>query len=105
MLLSILDQCIDLEWWAEREVMTWLNLVGPGKMVTGAQREPERYRSILKVLNRMDKAMPGSMEIEVFEDEGFRAKLKLRNTQEVGRLRITGPDFDPAFAWPPWDQA
>lgn len=103
MLLSILDQCIDLEWWSSQEVAMWMSMMTPGQMVTGAQRNPERYHALLKALYDYDLRTPVVFKIEVFEDEGFRATVNLG--AEAGRLRITGPDFDPAFAWPPWDQA
>lgn len=105
MLLSILDQCIDVEWWAKQQVAELLRLLSPGKLVTGAQRDPERYHALLKVLYNYDLHTPGVFKIETFEDEGFRVTVDLgAATNEVGRIRITGPDFDPAFAWPPWDQ-
>lgn len=100
--ISILDESIDLDWWAAHEVEAWLRLMGIGKMVTGAQRDRDRYRALRKVLDRLITSAPDAVEVEVFEEEGFRVKFKLPDKTEVGRLRITGPDFDPAFAWPEW---
>lgn len=90
-------------WWAQQEVQRWLHHVSPGQVVTGAVRDRGRYEAVIHLLNEMNEKRPGAMEIEVFDLEGFRVKFSMRNTNVVGRLRITGPDFNPAFAWPEWE--
>ena len=99
---DLLRASTNLTWWARNEINGWLQLLGPGQIVTGAQRARERFNALLKTLIQMRGSLPGSIELEVYEEEGFRAKFKLRGTNEKAKLRITGPDFDPAYTWPLW---
>lgn len=100
---DLLRSGTDPYWWAQQEVHRWLRLITPGQMVTGAVRDQQRYEAVVHLLNELNERKPGKMILEVFDQEGFRVKFRMRDTPDAGLLRVTGPDFNPAFAWPAWD--